>query len=57
MRILLVEDEPEMAEALRVALKKHGMLADVVTNLTQAMAALRSAIARWRWRQPDPGGS
>jgi DNA-binding response OmpR family regulator len=44
MRILLVEDEPEMAQALRVALQKHGMLVDVVSRLTHATEALRQNV-------------
>lgn len=41
MRVLLVEDEPELAQALRTALNKQGMLADVAPNLMQAHEALR----------------
>ncbi len=33
MRILLVEDEPEMALALRTALQRHHMLADIAPSL------------------------
>ena len=40
MRILLVEDEPEMALALRAALQRHGMLADIAASLLQANEAL-----------------
>lgn len=44
MRILLVEDEPEMAQALRAALQRHGMLTDVAPNLMQANEALRQNV-------------
>lgn len=36
MRVLLVEDEPEMAAALCIALTRHDMLVDHVANLAQA---------------------
>jgi DNA-binding response OmpR family regulator len=36
MRILLVEDEPEMAAALRVALKRHDMVVDHAASLIEA---------------------
>ncbi len=44
MRILLVEDEPEMAQALRAALQRHGLLADIAPNLAQAQEALRHGV-------------
>lgn len=44
MRILLVEDEPEMAQALRVALQRHGMLVDIVSRLAHATEALRQNV-------------
>jgi DNA-binding response OmpR family regulator len=44
MRILLVEDEPEMAQALRAALQRHDMLADIATSLLQAQEALRCQV-------------
>lgn len=44
MRILLVEDEPEMAQALRTALQRHGILADIAPNLLQASEALRQNV-------------
>ena len=44
MRILLVEDEPEMAQALRAALQRHDMLADVAMTLLQAQEALRCRV-------------
>ncbi|KQV27088.1 two-component system response regulator [Rhizobium sp. Root1203] len=36
MRLLLVEDEPEMAKALQSALKRHDMLADHAGDLSAA---------------------
>jgi len=36
MRILLVEDQPEMASALRVALTRHDMVIDHALNLSEA---------------------
>ena len=36
MRILLVEDEPEMASALRAALKRHDMVVDHAASLLEA---------------------
>jgi two-component system OmpR family response regulator len=44
MRILLVEDEPEMAQALRTALQRHGILADISPNLLEAGEALRQNV-------------
>ncbi|GLQ88588.1 response regulator [Dyella flagellata] len=41
MRVLLVEDEPELARALRAALQQQGMLADIAPSLMQAHEALR----------------
>ncbi len=38
MRLLLVEDEPEMAIALRSALQRHDILVDHVATLADAMA-------------------
>jgi DNA-binding response OmpR family regulator len=40
MRILLVEDEPEMAAALSTALKSHDMVIDHVATLAEAMEAI-----------------
>src|SRR3954452_16573743 len=40
MRILLVEDEAEMAGLLKSALEKHGMLLDAVPSLAIAGEAL-----------------
>ena len=36
MRILLVEDEPEMVSALRAALKRHDMVVDHAGTLLEA---------------------
>lgn len=44
MRILLVEDEPEMAIALCAALQRHGMLVDTAPDLSQAAEALRQNV-------------
>ncbi|ULU24204.1 response regulator [Dyella terrae] len=44
MRILLVEDEPEMAIALCAALQRHGMLVDTAPDLSQASEALRQNV-------------
>ncbi|WP_299998756.1 response regulator transcription factor [uncultured Cedecea sp.] len=41
MRVLIVEDEPEMASALIKAFEKEGMLAESVSSLTMAKAALQ----------------
>jgi DNA-binding response OmpR family regulator len=40
VRVLLVEDEPEMAAALSVALARHDMVVDPVATLAQARATL-----------------
>ena len=42
MRVLLVEDEPEMASALSDALARHNILVDHAANLAQASAAAAS---------------
>jgi DNA-binding response OmpR family regulator len=42
LRVLLVEDEPEMATALRAALRKYDVLVDHVATLADATEALRS---------------
>ena len=41
MRVLLVEDEPEMAVALGAVLKKYDMVVDHVATLTDAAETLR----------------
>ncbi|MEP9366299.1 response regulator transcription factor [Xanthobacter sp. VNH20] len=40
MRLLLIEDEPEMASALAANFGRHGILLDHVANLADAEAAL-----------------
>ena len=40
MRVLLVEDEPEMASALAAALKNYGMVVDHVATLADAEEAV-----------------
>jgi DNA-binding response OmpR family regulator len=42
MRVLLVEDDRDMASALQVALKAQGMIVDVAVSLAEAEVALRS---------------
>ncbi|MBT2118093.1 response regulator transcription factor [Dyella sp. LX-66] len=44
MRILLVEDEPEMAQAVRAALRRHGMLTDIAPSIALAAEALRQQV-------------
>lgn len=44
LRVLLVEDEPEMAHALRAALTRHDVVLDHVTTLAEADAALADAL-------------
>jgi CheY-like chemotaxis protein len=44
MRILLVEDELEMAAALRSALAQHDMIVDHVTNLADGAEAIATAV-------------
>lgn len=46
MRILLVEDEPEMAAALSAALKGHDMVVDHVPTLAQAEEAISADVHR-----------
>ena len=40
MRVLLVEDEPEMASALAAALKKYDMVVDLIATLADAEEAV-----------------
>lgn len=40
MKLLLIEDDPEMADALRSALSRNGVVLDVVTDLETAREAL-----------------
>lgn len=59
MRVLLVEDEPDMASALRAALTRHDMIVDHAPDLSEAeaMAALGSYDALVLDRQlPDGDG-
>lgn len=59
MRVLLVEDEPEMASALRAALVRHDMIVDHAPNLSEAeaMASLSGYDALVLDRQlPDGDG-
>jgi len=44
MRILLVEDEPEMASALRSALVRHDMVVDHVTSIAAAKEVLSDRV-------------
>src|SRR4051794_7602373 len=44
MRILLVEDEKEMAAALTAALKSHDMVVDHVTTLSEAEDAISADV-------------
>jgi two-component system, OmpR family, response regulator QseB len=37
MRILLIEDEKELADALSVALRKHGIVTDHTMHLADAI--------------------
>ncbi|HWJ87342.1 MAG TPA: response regulator transcription factor [Pelagibacterium sp.] len=43
MRLLLVEDEPEMASMITAALKRHDMIVDLAPNLAIAREAIQSA--------------
>ena len=42
MKVLLVEDEPELASALRTALTRHGVVLDHVPTLAEAIEATSS---------------
>jgi two-component system OmpR family response regulator len=44
MRLLLVEDEPEMAEALRAALRRHNINVDTADTLELAREALAHGV-------------
>ncbi|APG05709.1 DNA-binding response regulator [Luteibacter rhizovicinus DSM 16549] len=44
MRILLVEDEPEMAAALQAGLHRHGMLVDIAPDIAHATEALQCKV-------------
>jgi two-component system OmpR family response regulator len=59
MRVLLVEDEPEMAHALALRLGRSGFIADHVAALADARAALachRYGLALLDRRLPDGDG-
>jgi len=44
MRILLVEDDPELSRALQAGLERQGVVADVVDSLASAAQALREPV-------------
>lgn len=44
MRLLLLEDDPEMASAIQVSLARHGMVIDVVGTMAQADEALKAGV-------------
>ena len=44
MRILLLEDDPELASAIQASLGRHGMVVDVVGSMAQAAEALKPAL-------------
>jgi len=44
MRILIVEDEPEMASVIRQALEAQGMVVDAVASIAHAKAALQQGV-------------
>lgn len=44
MRILMVEDEPQMASVIRQALEAQGMVVDGAVSIAQAQAALRQGV-------------
>jgi len=44
MRILLVEDDPDLSRALQSGLERQGVVADAVGSLQQAAAALREPV-------------
>jgi two-component system, OmpR family, response regulator len=59
MRVLLIEDEPEMARALGVCLGRSGFIADQVGGLEEARAAMqcyRYTLALVDRRLPDGEG-
>ncbi|SPZ48734.1 response regulator MprA [Agrobacterium tumefaciens] len=43
MKLLLIEDDPEMTDALRVALSQHGIVFDAVGDLAMAREAIAMA--------------
>jgi DNA-binding response OmpR family regulator len=40
MKLLLIEDDPEMTDALRAALSQHGIVLDAVGDLATAREAI-----------------
>lgn len=44
MRILLLEDDPELAGAIQASLGRHGMVVDLVVSMAQAAEALKSGV-------------
>lgn len=44
MRVLLVEDEPEMASAISAALRKYDMVVDHVSTLAEAAEAMNPSV-------------
>ena len=44
MRILLVEDDPDLSRALQSGLERQGVVADVVGSLAEAAVALREPV-------------
>lgn len=59
MRLLLVEDEMEMARALRTALSRHDFVVDHVATLADAQEAIRSSAhdaILLDWQLPDGEG-
>ncbi len=44
MRILLLEDDPELASAIQASLGRHGMVVDLVTSMAHAAEALKANV-------------
>jgi len=44
VRILLVEDDEPLAQLMRSALQRHGLVVDIAGSLSEAAEALRSAV-------------
>ncbi|WP_054310453.1 response regulator transcription factor [Mesorhizobium sp. 1M-11] len=60
MKLLLIEDDPEMADALRAALSQHGIVLDIVADLATAREAIALAdydILLMDRQLPDGDGS
>lgn len=59
MRLLVVEDEPDLAEAIARGLRRNGYAVDVALNASEADIKLRSAgydLALLDWNLPDGSG-